>query len=143
MKRGFSMNKGAASSAVSGFVLSAAQVARDDWNDARGNVSFHTMVSAGATPSNSLTAGIAVVEPGGFLAKHRHAPAEIYCVLEGVATVTIDGVARLAGAGAVVFIPGDAWHAISNDFEKPFRFFYVFPADRFEDVAYLFAKDEG
>jgi quercetin dioxygenase-like cupin family protein len=137
------MKKGAANSAVSGFVVSVGQVALDAWNDARGNVSFHTMVSAGATPSDGLTAGIAVIEPGGFLARHRHAPAEIYCVIEGAATVTIDGVARLAQAGAVVFIPGDAWHAISNDFEEPFRFFYVFPADRFEDVEYLFAKDEG
>ena len=134
------MTKPTAQSLVESFVASAENTAPEVWDDARGRLSFHTLISAGATPSNGLVAGVSAIEPGGGLARHRHAPPEIYYVLEGAATVTIDGVARVVSAGAAVFIPGNAWHSIDNNFEKPFRIFYVFPTDRFEDVEYVFAR---
>jgi quercetin dioxygenase-like cupin family protein len=135
------MNDRARKSAVEGFVTSAADVAAEAWDDARGRISFHTLISSGDTPSNGLVAGLATVESGGNLAKHRHAPAEIYYAVEGAATVTIDGNARVVSAGAAVFIPGNSWHQIDNAFDRPFRFLYVFPADRFEDVEYVFAPN--
>ena len=133
------MNDRGAGASVRGFVTSAEATPRDEWDDARGRIAFHTLVSAGATPSAGLVAGFAIVGPGGNLAKHRHAPAEVYHVVAGQGTVTVEGTAHRVAPGSTVFIPGNAWHSIDNRFDAPLRFFYVFPGDRFEDVAYDFA----
>jgi len=133
------LNEAGKGGAARAFVTNAAQVAPVAWDDARGRISFHTLVSAGMTPSSGLVAGLATVEPGGSLAKHRHAPAEIYHVVAGESVVTIDGVAHAVRPGSTVFIPANAWHQIDNRFDAPMRFFYVFPGDRFEEVEYVFA----
>ena len=93
---------------VEPFVTRVEDVKPEAWNDARGRLSFHTLISGGATPSNGLVAGVSVVEPDGSLALHSHAQPEIYFVLDGAAVVTIDGVERTVSPGAAVFIPGDA-----------------------------------
>jgi quercetin dioxygenase-like cupin family protein len=111
----------------------------DGWNDARGRLRWTTLISSGRTPTDGLAGGIAVVEPGGFLAMHRHAPAEIYLIMEGQGVVTIDGDRRNVGAGAVVFIPGHAEHGLRNDGTAHLKFFYVFPVGSFDDVAYVFS----
>jgi quercetin dioxygenase-like cupin family protein len=121
------------------FVTRVEDVEPQAWNDARGRLSFHTLISGDTTPSNGLVAGVSLVEPGGELALHSHAPPEIYFVLEGVAIVTIDGVARTVSPGAAVFIPGGARHAIRNSFDQTFKILYVFPADRFDQIHYEFA----
>jgi quercetin dioxygenase-like cupin family protein len=122
------------------FVVRVEDVPAVAWNDARGRLSFHTLVSGGLTPSEGLVAGVAIVEPGGDLAPHSHAPAEVYFALEGVAIVTIDGVERTLSAGAAAYIPRNARHAIRNPFDQAFKIFYVFPADRFEDIRYEFGE---
>lgn len=121
------------------FVKRVEDVEAEAWSDARGRLSFHTLVSGDLTPSEGLVAGVAIVEPGGELAAHAHAPPEIYFALEGAALVTIDGVERKVSAGATVYIPGDALHSIRNPFDRTFKIFYVFPADRFDDIEYKFA----
>jgi quercetin dioxygenase-like cupin family protein len=124
---------------VEPFVTRVEDVRPEAWNDHRGRLSFHTLVSGEATPSEGLVAGVSIVEPGGELALHSHAQPEIYFALEGAAIVTIDGVERHVASGAAVFIPGDALHSIRNPFDKTFRIFYVFPADRFDQIHYNFA----
>jgi quercetin dioxygenase-like cupin family protein len=121
------------------FVTRVEDVPAEAWADARGALSFHTLISGGRTPSEGLTAGVTIVEPGGELALHSHAQPEVYFALEGLGLVTIDGVERPVAAGAAVFIPGHARHAIRNPFDQTFKLFYVFPADRFEDIHYEFA----
>jgi quercetin dioxygenase-like cupin family protein len=121
------------------FVTRLEDAPLETWSDARGRLSFHTLVSGDRTPSEGLVAGVAIVAPGGELALHSHTQPEIYFALEGKAVVTIDGVAHDVAAGAAVFIPGDAPHGISNPFGETFRIFYVFPADRFEEIRYRFA----
>jgi quercetin dioxygenase-like cupin family protein len=121
------------------FVVRVEDVPAEFWSDARGRLSFHTLVSGERTPSEGLVAGVAIVEPGGELALHSHAPPEIYFALEGVAIVTIDGVEWALSAGAAAFIPGHARHAIRNPFDRAFKLFYVFPADRFDAIRYDFA----
>ena len=120
------------------FVKRVEEVEPEAWCDARGRLTFHTLVSGDVTPSEGLVAGVSIVEPGGELALHRHTPPEIYFALEGAALVTIDGVERKVSAGAAVFIPGDAAHGIRNPFDQTFKIFYVFPADRFDDIEYRF-----
>jgi quercetin dioxygenase-like cupin family protein len=117
----------------------------EGWNEpeGRGVIGWQTLISAGLTPSKGLTAGIATLEPGGFLAPHRHAPDEIYFVLEGRALVTIDGMEREIAQGDCLFIPGMAEHGSRNVSGARVRVLYVFPVDRFEDVTYLFSDSKG
>jgi quercetin dioxygenase-like cupin family protein len=104
----------------------------------RGLVYFKTLVSSDLTCSSELTMGIAKIPPGGALRKRRHRQAEIYLILEGTGSVEIDSEARPARAGSTVFIPGDALHSCENIGELDLRFAYVFPADSFEEIEYVF-----
>ena len=113
----------------------------EGWNEpeGRGVIGWQTLISAGLTPTAGLTAGIATLEPEGFLAPHRHAPDEIYFVLEGQVRVTIDGVDREIVQGDCLFIPGMAEHGSRNVSAARARVLYVFPVDGFGDVTYLFS----
>jgi mannose-6-phosphate isomerase-like protein (cupin superfamily) len=85
-----------------------------------------------------MTAGVAELVKGGFLAPHRHPQAEIYYVLAGRGRMTVDSEAVDVEAGTALFIPGGSEHAIRNDGDELLRFFYVFAVDRIEDVKYTF-----
>ena len=114
----------------------------DGWNEpeGRGLVGWQTLLSADTTPTDSLTAGIAVLEPGGHLALHRHDPAELYFLLEGEGIVTLEGVEHRIAKGACVFIPGNAEHGIRNEGAARLRFLYAFPTDGFSNVEYRFSQ---
>jgi quercetin dioxygenase-like cupin family protein len=91
-------------------------------------------------PTDSLCTGIALCPPKtGHLCPHRHTQAEVYYIIEGRGTVKIDGKETNVHTGSVVFIPGNAEHAIWNVSDDPLRWFYVFPTDAFEDVLYRFS----
>ncbi len=104
----------------------------------RGNVRWKTLISAGLTRSESLTLGVAVLAPGEALHAHRHEQPEAYLVLAGSGTVTIDGSPHSVRPGAGVFIAGNAVHSVEATGETDLRVAYVFAADRFEDVDYVF-----
>ena len=53
--------------------------------------------------------------------------------------VSIDGQEREVGAETAVFIPGNALHSLQNTADRPLRLVYVFPADSFDDITYVFA----
>ena len=116
---------------------------RDRFDDpSRGNVTWFTLISGDITPTTSLCAGIAGLEPRkGVLQLHRHDPAEIYFIVEGKGIVTIDGVEIEVAAGATVFIPGNAEHGIRNESDALLRLFYVFPTDSFAEVVYRFSEE--
>ncbi|KQT52879.1 MULTISPECIES: cupin domain-containing protein [unclassified Aureimonas] len=126
---------------VQPFIVEDTGLASEGWSEpkGRGVVGWQTLLSADRTPTAGLTAGIAHLEPGGHLALHRHDPAELYFLTEGVAIVTVEGVETQVGAGACVFIPGNAEHGIRNEGRAPVRFLYVFPTDSFADVDYRFS----
>jgi len=127
-------------SRVEPFVKRVEDVKPEAWSDSRGRLTFHTLISGDLTPSEGLVAGVSIIEPGGELAMHSHTPPEVYFVLEGEALVMVDGVERKVSAGAAVFIPGDAPHGVRNLFDRAFKIFYVFPANRFDEIEYKFAK---
>ena len=104
----------------------------------KGLVYWRTLISGDLTRSKALTVGIGRVPPGGALRRHRHRPAEVYLVLEGSGSVEIGPEARPVGAGSAVFIPGDAFHSLANRGASDLRFAYVFPADSFGEVEYVF-----
>jgi len=122
-------------------VVSERDVARDSWNDTtKGVLGFRTLFSAGTTSTRTLTAGIADLNTGGWLGLHRHTPAEIYYIVEGHGTVTLEGAEYPVSAGTAVYIPGDIEHGIRNTGPAPLRFFYAFAVDSFDDVTYRFSQ---
>jgi quercetin dioxygenase-like cupin family protein len=104
----------------------------------RGSVYWKTLVSGDLTRSEALTMGIAKIPPAEALHEHRHRQAEIYLLLEGTASVTIAGKTRPVAAGSAVFIPGNALHSCQNTGTSDLRVTYVFAADSFEEVEYVF-----
>jgi quercetin dioxygenase-like cupin family protein len=104
----------------------------------KGLVYWKTLISKGVTRSENLTLGIASLPPGGALNEHRHKQDEIYLVLEGSGLVRVADEELTVGAGSAVFIPGDALHSCGNTGASDLRVAYVFPADSFEDVEYVF-----
>ncbi|KAJ5818715.1 hypothetical protein N7474_004306 [Penicillium riverlandense] len=105
------------------------------------NLTWHTLISATQTPTQDLSAGIAVCPPKtGQLCPHRHVQAELYHILHGAGQVTIDGTVYPVSAGSTVYIPPDAEHAIVNTGSEDLRWFYVFPTNDFADVVYRFSE---
>jgi quercetin dioxygenase-like cupin family protein len=104
----------------------------------RGLVYWKTLISKGATNSEKLTLGVASLPPGGALHEHRHTQEEVYLVLGGSGLVRVGGEEMAVEAGSAVFIPGDALHSCENTGASELRVAYVFPADSFEDVEYVF-----
>lgn len=106
----------------------------------KGQIYWKTLISGDVTHSGALTMGIAKVPPGEALREHRHRQAEIYLVLEGTGSITIDGETRPVSAGSAVFISGNALHSCENTGSSDLRFTYVFAADSFEEVEYVFDR---
>jgi quercetin dioxygenase-like cupin family protein len=49
---------------------------------------------------------------GASIHEHSHPQEEVYEVTEGQLEVTIDGEARIAGAGVVAIVPGNVRHSV-------------------------------
>jgi mannose-6-phosphate isomerase-like protein (cupin superfamily) len=121
-------------------ITSTTERSREAWNDpVRGSVAWHTLFSSDITPTDSMSAGIAEVVPGGgALQMHRHAEPEIYFIIEGSGIMMLEGRETVVTAGSAIFIPGNAWHGLRNEGDVCVRLFYVFPTGSFADVVYEF-----
>ena len=104
----------------------------------KGLVCWRTLISADVTRSEALTMGIGRIPPGEVLHRHRHRQDEVYLVLEGTGSVEIGAEARPVEAGSAVFIAGNAFHSLANTGASDLRFAYVFPADSFDEIEYVF-----
>jgi mannose-6-phosphate isomerase-like protein (cupin superfamily) len=124
-----------------GVVVQESACPLEGWDDeVRGKLVWRTLLSGDRTPTSQLTLGVTEVGPGqpSPFSPHRHAPAEIYYVLSGEGSVHLDGVEHPLRAGTSVFIPGNTWHGARNTGSEPLRLLYVFAADSFADVQYVF-----
>ncbi|MFN8457273.1 MAG: cupin domain-containing protein [Anaerolineae bacterium] len=111
----------------------------EGWNDdLHGCVQWRTLFSAERTPTEALTAGVAVILPGHELKVHRHTPPELYYLLAGEGIVTIDGQEYPVSANSAVFIPGNAAHGLRNTGQSALSFFYAFAVNSFDEVEYIF-----
>ena len=104
----------------------------------KGLVYWKTLISRGVTRSQGLTLGVASLPPGGALREHRHTQEEVYLVLEGSGLVRVGAEELAVEAGSAVFVPGDALHSCENTGTSDLRVAYVFPADSFDEVEYVF-----
>ena len=123
------------------FALNANEQPMETWADtSRGSIKWQSLFSACTTPTDSLTCGVAHVAPGDTFALHSHPQAEIYFGLSGHGTVMVDGTPYTLSPGIALFIPGDAVHGILRA-EQAMSWFYVFAADRFDEIAYSFQTE--
>ena len=104
----------------------------------KGLVYWKTLISRGVTRSQGLTLGVASLPPGGTLREHRHTQEEVYLVLDGSGLVRVGAEELAVEAGSAVFVPGDALHSCENTGTSDLRVAYVFPADSFDEVEYVF-----
>ncbi|TQN42370.1 cupin domain [Blastococcus colisei] len=82
-----------------------------------------------ATGTKEFVIGTAAVDPQLHYTIHRHAPAEIYHVLEGTATIYVGDDAYRAGPGDTVYVPAWAPHGIdTNDDDLRMYWFYTLDA---------------
>ena len=100
-------------------------------------VRWKFLIDADFTESSGLSLGIAEIEPGGNLTLHYHSPAEIYVVTDGAGILNKDGELEEIKKGDVVYISGDAKHALKNNGKDILKFYWIFPTDRFSEVKYF------
>lgn len=114
-------------------------IAAESWDDHRGRLSFRTLIDGDKTTTNALTFGTATLKRGEWLSPHRHLQPEIYYILSGTGTMTVDGVRHRVTAGTGIFIPGNAEHGIANAGFFQLKFLYAFAVDGFSEVVYVFS----
>lgn len=105
-----------------------------------GGARWKMLFSAERTPTDSITCGVAIVSPDQALVLHRHAHAEVYYGLEGEACAVIDGKEYDIAPGKALFIPGNTLHGVRAEASEA-KFLFVFAADRFSDVHYVFFEE--
>ncbi|WP_424933174.1 cupin domain-containing protein [Amaricoccus macauensis] len=126
---------------VSAYRANLEETEQAHWDDARhGRVSFRVLLSSDATPSKGLVKGIADLGPGDVERIHRHDRPESVLVLEGTGEAEIDGEVYEMRPGDVFFVPENCWHEWRTKGER-IRFLFTFPADRLNDVTYVYPED--
>ena len=70
--------------------------------------------------------------PGGGPARHRHPYAEVFLVLEGLATFEVEGRDLHAHGGQIVIAPPDQMHRFRNTGDGPLRMVTLHPGARVE-----------
>ena len=82
----------------------------ESWHDPRlaaiSAVRWRLVVSGDRTPTAGMSAGIAEIAPGGVLPLHRHAPPELYHVIEGQGVAEVEGTAHALRPGDIAVHPG-------------------------------------
>jgi mannose-6-phosphate isomerase-like protein (cupin superfamily) len=69
-----------------------------------------------------LTVTLVEISPSGEQRVHRHAPEQIYFIVEGSGLMTVGEEEERVEAGDCVFIPPDARHGLRNDSQRMLRY---------------------
>ena len=121
------------------FVKNLNSISNQKWKTSEKypGVRWKFLVDADIDGSKGISCGFAEVLPSGKLTLHHHAPDEIYVVTNGSATLNKDGELEEIKKGDVVYISNNAKHALKNNSDETFGFYWLFPTDRFKEVEYF------
>ena len=86
-----------------------------------GIVSF-LLVSEMTSDSKNLTVTLVEMQPGGVQHVHSHEPEQMYYILEGSGSMTVDDEQRPVQAGDCIFYPSFARHGLENTGETVLRY---------------------
>jgi quercetin dioxygenase-like cupin family protein len=122
------------------FVNNLKSVSDQEWSSTEKypGVRWKFLIDADFTESSGLSLGFAEIAPGGELVLHYHSPSEIYVVTDGIGILNKSGKPEEIKKGDVVFIGKDEKHALKNEENETFKFYWIFPTDRFSEVKYLY-----
>ena len=122
------------------FVNNLKSVSDQEWSSTEKypGVRWKFLIDADFTESSGLSLGFAEIAPGGELVLHYHSPSEIYVVTDGIGILNKSGKPEEIKKGDVVFIGKDEKHALKNEENETFKFYWIFPTDRFSEVEYLY-----
>ena len=122
------------------FVNNLKSVSDQEWSSTEKypGVRWKFLIDADFTESSGLSLGFAEIAPGGELVLHYHSPSEIYVVTDGTGILNKSGKPEKIKKGDVVFIGKDEKHALKNKENETFKFYWIFPTDRFSEVKYLY-----
>ena len=122
------------------FVNNLKSVSDQEWSSTEKypGVRWKFLIDADFTQSSGLSLGFAEIAPGGELVLHYHSPSEIYVVTDGIGILNKSGKPEEIKKGDVVFIGKDEKHALKNEENETFKFYWIFPTDRFSEVKYLY-----
>jgi mannose-6-phosphate isomerase-like protein (cupin superfamily) len=123
--------------------LQATIVTLDEATEFAGNV---TTLRAEQTGGGYSLMDFTLAADGHGPAPHKHETFdEIYHVIEGTLTVTIESEQRAAPAGSSIFVPRGVVHTFVNNGDVPARFLFVMSPGGFErcfdDLAAVMARD--
>ncbi len=115
----------------------------EGWTNPDGShLTWQTLLSADRDGATPLCAGVTTMPVSEeSLALHRHPDAELYFVISGHGTLFIEGKGYPLKPSAVAFIPGNAWHRVSNPGPEVISLFYMFPTASFPEVVYEYPPD--
>ena len=121
------------------FVKNLKSVSDQEWTttDKYPGVRWKLLIDADFMGSSGLSLGFVEIAPGGDLTLHHHSPAEIYVVTGGKGILNKSGQLEEVKNGDVVYIEGNAKHALKNVGKETFEFYWIFPTDTFSEVEYF------
>ena len=121
------------------FVKNLKSVSDQEWTTTEKypGVRWKFLIDADFMGSSGLSVGFAEIIPGGYLTLHYHSPAEIYVVTAGNGILDKSGELEEIKKGDVVYIEGNAKHALKNIGKETLEFYWIFPTDTFSEVEYF------
>ena len=121
------------------FVKNLTSVLDQEWSSTKKypGVRWKFLIDADFMGSSGLSVGFAEIIPGGYLTLHYHSPAEIYVVTGGNGILNKSGELEEIKKGDVVYIAGNAKHALKNVGKETLEFYWIFPTDTFSEVEYF------
>jgi mannose-6-phosphate isomerase-like protein (cupin superfamily) len=124
------------------FVKNLVSVLDQEWSSTEKcpGVKWKFLIDADFDGSSSLSLGFAEIAPGDDLTLHYHSPAEIYVVTNGTGILNKSGELEIIKKSDVVYVAGNAEHALRNNGKETLEFYWIFPTDRFSEVKYFLTK---
>jgi len=121
------------------FVKNLKSVSDQEWTTTEKypGVRWKFLIDADFMGSSGLSVGFAEIIPGGYLTLHYHSPSEIYVVTAGNGILNKSGELEEIKKGDVVYIEGNAKHALKNVGKETLEFYWIFPTDTFSEVEYF------